>query len=103
MFINDLNYLEDVAVNVTGGLGKTVSLNTGVNQTFNVDIDITKSVSVTSSISSRPTISGNVALTVFDASAIGTNSFTQSDVTATAIAGTLSESSGTLMAAASRC
>ncbi|WP_413167410.1 hypothetical protein ACL6C3_12080 [Capilliphycus salinus ALCB114379] len=103
MLINDLSYCEVVEENVVGGFGfvvagKDVAAISDVDQDYDVDVNIDIDKDINSDIKSKVDLKGNFASVTFDATAIGSNTYTQADVSAFATAG-LSESSGTLVAA----
>ncbi|MUG93677.1 hypothetical protein F7734_15115 [Scytonema sp. UIC 10036] len=103
MIISDLNYLETAeSANIVGGSSKYVNLKTSVKQDFDVDIKINAKKDIKSEIDAKTDIKGNSAYTVFENTAFGKNTYVQSDVTNVVIEGYLSESSGTLVAAANR-
>jgi hypothetical protein len=105
MIISDLAYLEVVTEEVFGGSGvkasKRVNLNTKVNQVFKVNIDIDAKKDIKSDIDSKVDVKGYAAITVFDNTAIGPNTYVESNVSNIAKVG-LSESSGSLFAAVSK-
>ncbi len=100
MIINDINYLEATNEEVFGGIhvSKDVNIDVSLDLDFsaNVDIDVDKDYDV--KLDSTVTISGNFASALFDVTAIGNNSFAESDVAVT-VTGGLSEISGLLTAA----
>jgi hypothetical protein len=107
MLINDLSYCEVVEENVVGGFGfgfvnvnasKTAAASSDVDQDYDVKVDLDIDKDIDSDLNSNVHIDGNFASVTFDATAIGSNTYTQADVSAFATAG-LSESSGTLVAA----
>ncbi|WP_017651508.1 hypothetical protein [Fortiea contorta] len=105
MIIFDLNTLETVEGSaVIGGTpstvtgGKNVNLVTAIKQQYTVNISLIKNAAVNSALNSGVNVSGNASTTVFENTAIGPNTYAQSDVSNTAIIGQLSESAGTLIA-----
>jgi hypothetical protein len=113
MFISDLNTIETVEVSaVVGGTftiptptpapspTKNIVTNTTVNQAYNVNIALIKNAAVNSALNSAVNVTGNASTIVFDNTALGGATYTQSDLSNIVIAGQLSEGSGTLIAAA---
>ncbi|MBW4591415.1 MAG: hypothetical protein KME46_00445 [Brasilonema angustatum HA4187-MV1] len=105
MIISDLNLLETVeGAEVVGGLGlsKNVNLFTGSTQTFSSTINLTALKNISSTVNVATTVTGNQSVNIYDNTAQGNNSYTESNVTNTVIGGAGSESAGTLTAAATR-
>ncbi|MBW4626670.1 MAG: hypothetical protein KME49_14515 [Brasilonema octagenarum HA4186-MV1] len=103
MIISDLNLLETVeGAEIVGGIGltKNVNLTTGSTQNFNVNIALLANKSITSSLTSTVNAVGNSSINIYDNTASGNNSYTESNVTNTVIAGVGSESAGVLTAGA---
>lgn len=79
---------------------KVVVLNTTSNQTTNIDSNTKVDICVDVNIEAKSDVKGNIATATWDVSALGDNTFTNSDVTVTVIAGSLSESAGSAQASA---
>ncbi len=107
MIISNLDYLESAEnADVVGGgavpATKNVDLKTSVNQKFGIDIDVDVDKDVKSIIKSATDVKGNAATTIFDNTALGTNTYVESNLANTVVQGKLSESSGSLFAAANK-
>ncbi|AFY52983.1 hypothetical protein Riv7116_0379 [Rivularia sp. PCC 7116] len=100
MIINDINYLEATNEEVFGGLhiNKDVNIDVELDLDFDADVDIDVNKDIDVNLDSDVMISGNFASALFDVTAIGNNSFAESDVAVT-VTGGLSEISGLLTAA----
>jgi hypothetical protein len=100
MIINDINYLEATNEEVFGGIhvSKDVNIEVDVALDFSADVDIDVNKDYDVDLNSTVKISGNFASALFDVTAIGNNSFAESDVAVT-VTGGLSEISGLLTAA----
>jgi pyruvate/2-oxoacid:ferredoxin oxidoreductase beta subunit len=102
MNIFDLNYLEVATEEVVGGTGtKDVSLATSVKQKYAADVVIQAKKDIKSMIAAETKVKGNSAINFYENTALGANTYTESNVSNTTIAGKLSESSGLLISAAS--
>jgi hypothetical protein len=103
MIISDLKYLETAeTANVIGGAKKYVDLKTKVKQDFYVDIDIDAKKDIKSDIEAKTDVKGNSAITVYDNTAFGKNTYVESNLVNVVYEGKFSESSGTLIAAANK-
>ena len=100
MIINDINYLEATNEEVVGGIhnNKDVMIDVDLDLDFGADVDIDVNKDVDVKLDSDVDISGNFASALFDVTAIGNNSFAESDVAVT-VTGNLAEVSGLLTAA----
>ena len=100
MIINDINYLEATNEEVFGGLhiNKDVNIDVEFDLDFDADVDIDVNKDIDADLKSNVNISGNFASALFDVTAIGNNSFAESDVAVT-VTGGLSEISGLMTAA----
>jgi hypothetical protein len=104
MIISDLNLLETVeAADIVGGTSsKNVNLQSSVKQNFDVDIKIDAKKNIKSLIEAKSDVKGNSAITVFDNTALGPQSYVETNVSNFTAAGYGSESSGSLFAAANK-
>lgn len=80
MIINDLNYLEDAAVEVFGGRGVATATNVTINKTVTANVTETITKTLSTNIGG---LQGNVAQAIGSADARGSN------VTFTSIIGTV--------------